>query len=225
MCHPNSELVEKDLLRIAKSKPTFNYERVERALRDLLQFGQPIEEIVMSLELADKRDFVKTLYIEIVTILNAHFKEHLVDQVISLDKFYYPISPKIRIPVKLPFILIVDNKPIIPLFIFWKRNPLKDKQVSLFITIVKDVLAQYPDLSDAETILFDCSADKGENERTLKVIDTSEVALLDKEELEKMLTIFIEGFEKAQSSISKSNTTLNDQNETYIDPNQRDLFS
>ena len=114
-----------------------------------------------------------------------------------------PIGRDIRIPFKSVFIYGVGGQIYLPWFIFWKHNPLDDKQLSLFVTLAREILRQDPELEEAKFEILDFSAVNSKECRQLRIIDTADIYTFNSKETAEMLTIFVEGFERAEARLKE----------------------
>lgn len=91
-----------------------------------------------------------------------------------------------------------------PWFSFWRRNPLANKRLSLFVTIVEDVLLQDPDLEGANFAILDFSIPEPDEPRELKVIDANDIPRVSDQDKLEMLSVFAEGFFLAQAELASA---------------------
>jgi hypothetical protein len=76
------------------------------------------------------------------------------------------------------------------------------ERLSLFVSMVDDVLSQDPDLESARFVILDFSAPAPQQPRTLKEIDAREIPRLSSEMMVEMLSIFAEGYFLAEAELS-----------------------
>jgi hypothetical protein len=105
------------------------------------------------------------------------------------------------VPFEPPIIYGSVGGAIFPWFSFWKSNPLAGDRLSLFVTLVKEVLADDPDLEEADFQILDFSAPKGSSQRELKVTHASDVPILSDARKTEMLEIFAEGYFAAEEEL------------------------
>jgi uncharacterized phage-associated protein len=114
-----------------------------------------------------------------------------------------------------------------PFSFFWRRNPLALKRLSLFVTLVDEVLLDDPDLADADFHVLDFSAPDASSDRELRVISSRDVPRVSEDEKLAMLATFAEGYFLAQSHLSgaPSGKQPHDKREQpQSDPSQSDMF-
>jgi len=112
---------------------------------------------------------------------------------------YYDIAPDIRIPFHPQFIYGQGGRLHVPWFSLWRSSPLQGKPLSLFASIVDEILLNDADLEQARfQIIIDLSRPKGEEERRLRVIDAREIPRLTEQEKRAMLEMFADGYRRAR---------------------------
>ena len=116
----------------------------------------------------------------------------------------------------------VGGQLYFPWFSFWRQNPLAREQLSLFITLVDEVLLQDPDLEAARFEVLDFSAPNGKRELT--VIDARHIPRVDENRKLEMLSTFAEGFFLAQAELKAKPATDADERDEKRYPNQPGLF-
>ena len=204
--HPQPETVQKELVKLVKSPPLFNYSPIYGAIDDLLVWNQSVEEISTGLKRKVSRKVVLENYLEIVQLLGEHFSSITPDFVHRLDRRTYRVDRDVLIPFDPPLIYGLNGIITFPWFSFWRSNPLKDERLSLFVTIVSELLAQDPDLDEACFEIFDFSAPKGKGNqkfaRELKVINAREIQKLTPQRVTEMLEVYIAGYNAACLELS-----------------------
>ena len=130
------------------------------------------------------------------------------------------------IPFEAPLEYSVGGQVYFPWFSFWRSNPLADCRLSLFVTIVEEVLLQDPDLDLALFQILDFSIPEGERERRLLIIDAKDIPRLSGSEKRAMLEVFADGYRLARIELAGSKSDRDTQDDTRRpDPDQRDLFN
>jgi len=108
------------------------------------------------------------------------------------------------VPFDPPLIYGKDGVLHFPWFSFWRSNPLAGERLSLFVTIVEDVLLQDPDLENARFQILDFSAPGPKLNRELKIIDAREIGRLTAKRKIEMLSVFAEGFVLATEALAQA---------------------
>ena len=126
------------------------------------------------------------------------------------------------VPFEPPMIYGVGGQLYFPWFSFWRQNPLARERLSLFATLVDEVLLQDPDLETARFEVLDFSAPNGERELT--VIDAREIPRIDEAKKLQMLSTFAEGFFLAQAELKKAPEKGAEDREEKRDPDQPTFF-
>ena len=120
------------------------------------------------------------------------------------------------------------GKLYFPWFSFWKSNPLHDKNLHLFITLVDEVLRDDPDLEDCVFEILDFCCPAPGDARALSVTNAEDIPRVSDAEKRAMLEIFAEGFSKARAILADApKDQPPDQpgdDDRYSDDLQPDLF-
>jgi hypothetical protein len=106
------------------------------------------------------------------------------------------------VPFAPPFIYGVGGQLYFPWLSFWRANPIADERLSLFVTIVEEVLLGDPDLENAVFQILDFSAPSGGKPRELRIIDAKDVPRVSELRKREMLDAFAEGYFQAQAILS-----------------------
>lgn len=217
--------IEDEFVKMAMNPPFFNYNALNDIARDILLFDVPEDQIIKGIQAKEKREKVQKTLLEIVPLLHEYFSSVQHDYVIDIAPSYYSIGRNIRVPFKSAFIYGLGGQIYLPWFIFWKRNPLDDKQLSLFVTLAREILRQDPDLEDARFEILDFSAANSKESRQLRVIDTAEINIFNSKETAEMLAIFVEGFERAEARLKKMHApSKSKEAEDVVDISQYELW-
>ena len=95
----------------------------------------------------------------------------------------------------------------------------------MFITLVEEMLLQDPDLETAQFEILDFSATNSKAHRQLKIIDTTYVPRLDTARKEEMLSVFVEGYQRAEAKLLTANQPRKrKETESIDDINQMPLW-
>ena len=211
---------------MAMNPPSFNYNALNDVARDSLLFSVPEDQIIKGIKEKEKRKRVQKILLEVVPLLHGHFSSVQPDFVNDVAHSFYPIGRDLRIPFKSVFIYGVGGQIYLPWFIFWKHNPLDDIQLSLFVTLAREILRQDPELEDAKFEIFDFSAINYKECRQLRIIDTADIQTFNSKETAEMLAIFVEGFERAEARLKEVDIPSKRQDtEVVIDISQLKLWS
>ena len=100
------------------------------------------------------------------------------------------------------------------------------ERLSLFATIVDDVLFQDPDLENAEFKILDFSAPAPGKKRGLKIINAQGVPRLSSERKAEMLSTFAEGYFLAEAELAATASANKERERPGTDApsQQQDLF-
>ena len=216
----------KKLVTLANSPPTFNYNSLFLAARDMLVFNQPYDEIVEGIRRAVKRADVRQNLLGVLPLIRDHFAAVSPDFVQSIDRRYYSIGRGLMVPFDPPLLYGVGGRLTFPWFSFWRQNPLAKERLSLFVTLVDELLADDPDLAGAKFQILDFSVPrvKGrEPERELRVIDARDIPRIDDSTKVEMLRVFADGYFMAEAELAGRPAAPAEERERP-DPRQGDLF-
>ena len=186
--HAETKRIVKALVDLALNPPRFNYNPLFSAVRDMLVLGVPYEEIVAGIRRI-KRERVRNNLLEVLPLIRDHFAGVAPDYYQTIGPRYYPVGRGLMVPFEPPMIYGVGGQRYFPWFSFWRYNPLALERLSLFVTLVDEILLQDPDLETARFEILDFSAPKAGAPRILKVIDTREVARVSNAKKTEMLEI------------------------------------
>jgi hypothetical protein len=217
----DSQLVTRLLVRLAKHPPIFNYNPLFAAVRDLLVLGVPYEQVLAGI-CKIKRDDVRQNLLGVMPLIQNHFAGVSPDFFQGVERRLYPVGRGLMVPFDPPMIYGVGGQLYFPWLSFWRQNPLAKERLSLFVTLVDEILLQDPDLENARFEVLDFSAVKGV--RQLKVIDAKEIPRVNERTKQEMLATFAEGFFKAQAELKKAEEPAEKGGEERRDPDQPTFF-
>jgi hypothetical protein len=190
------------LVTLANNSPTFSYDPLYGAVRDMLVFNTPYDQIVEGMKRIRRPD-VRDNLLGVLPLIRDHFKGISPTFVQAVARRYYPVGRALMVPFEPPLVYGALGGLHFPWFSFWRSNPLAQERLSLFVTIVKDVLLQDPDLEAAEFLILDFSAPEPKQDRVLDVIDARDIPRVSDKTKIEMLSVFSEGFRLAQADLAK----------------------
>lgn len=109
------------------------------------------------------------------------------------------------IPFEPPMLYGVGGQLYFPWFSFWRSKPLARERLSLFVTIVHEILLQDPDLDTARFQILDFSAPNSKVGRELTVVDAADIPRVSDAQKAEMLEAFAEGFFLAKQILAERN--------------------
>lgn len=224
MSGDDPEVVRKGLIYLFDNPPRSSYRVVERLMPDLLLFNQPLAELEKAVRRGERRPNFQEDFIEILRLARDHFEGIRADYVDAVTTRFYSAGRDLMIPFRPPVFFGQNGATALPWFSYWKRNPLNGTKLSLFVTVVRDILSEDPDLEDTRLDLLDFSAPSGSNERDLAVANMVDVPLLTAVETRERLEIFAEGFFRAQAEIASRVAEPSDRPSAPGMDGQIDLF-
>jgi len=194
--------IKRLLVGLAKHGPTFSYEPLYLSVRDLLVLGMPYEQIEDGIRRGVKREDVKQNFLGVLPLIRDHFEGASASFVQAVTPRYYSVGRGIMVPFSPPLIYGAMGQIHFPWFSFWRSNPLAAERLSLFVTMVEEVLLQDSDLDDAKFTILDFSAPSPRDSRQLTVIDARDVPRISPARKVEMLSIFAEGYLLAKAEVS-----------------------
>ena len=215
--------VKRALQSLASNSPTFSYALVYELVRDLLVLKIPYEQVVGAVTTKISRQDVRENFLSLLPLIRDHFSEISVDFVSAVSSRFYPVGRGLMVPFHPPLIYGSGGQIHFPWFSFWRSKPLSGEQLSLFVTIVEEVLFQDSDLEEAKFSILDFSAPAPGFPRELKILDAAEISRLPPARKVEMLEAFADGYHLAKSepqADSKNNRKGIDES----DADQIDLF-
>jgi hypothetical protein len=196
------EQIKQLLVALAENGPTFTYDPLFGAVRDMLVFGHPYEEIAEGIRRGIRRPDVRENLLRVLPLIREHFDGISPSFVQSVDRRYYPVGRGLLVPFDPPLIYGAGGRIHFPWFSFWRSNPLKDERLSLFVSLVEEVLLDDPDLESAKFVILDFSASGPKSKRALKPINAQEVPRVSPEAKLEMLSVFAEGYFLAEAELA-----------------------
>jgi hypothetical protein len=220
---PTSLQTAKNLELLALSAPPFSYDRLYSLVRGLAM-NDSLQQTVTAVERAKLHPSARSNYLEILPLADHYFREQKPDFVIDVAPRQFPVGKDLHVPFKPPLIFYKDNKPVLPWFVFWRSQPLAGENLRLFVTLVREMMRQDPDLEEAEFPIIDFSSPQKGAPRGLTSIDSRNVVLFESTELKNRLEILIEGYEIASARIQEHSLSSIKASELKSDTDQLDLF-
>ncbi|MEM9027084.1 MAG: hypothetical protein AAGC70_01825 [Pseudomonadota bacterium] len=191
----------------------------------MLVLNVPYHQVVEFVRRSEKRSEYAKILLEILPLIRRHLAGVSPDFFQDVAPRSYPLAPDIVIPFQPPVVYGLGGKITLPWCIFWRKNPVAGKPLSLFMTLVDEILMADPDLETATFELLDFSVPKDEVERQLSITDGREIPRLSIAERNDMLSIWTEGFRQAQAELAeKVNVRKDGQSAHRSADGQRDLF-
>ncbi|MBN8948945.1 MAG: hypothetical protein J0H94_21140 [Rhizobiales bacterium] len=213
------------LVRLALNPPRFNYNPLYLAVRDLLVLRVPYEQVAEGIRRKVKNEKVRNNLLSVLPLIRDHFAGVSPDFYQTIDKRYYPVGRGLMVPFEPPMIYGVGGQLYFPWFSFWRRNPLARERLSLFVTLVDEVLMQDPDLETARFEILDFSCPGPKAPRTLTVLDARDIPRMDEARKTQMLEAFAEGYFQALATLAGTPPPPEDRDEPPPpDPDQPGLF-
>src|SRR5262245_37845048 len=219
--------VKNVLVRLATNPPRFNYNPLFAAVTDLFVLNVPYNQVVEGIKRGVKREAVRENLLGVLPLIRDHFAGTSPDFYQSIDLRYYPVARGLMVPFEGPMIYGIGGQLYFPWFSFWRRNPLANERLSLFVTIVDEVLMQDPDLEGARFEILDFSCPSPKEPRSLTVVDAQDIPRIDEARKKKMLEMFAEGYLQAVAALKDGPRPAADEPEdeaTEADPEQLRLF-
>ncbi|HEU0216670.1 MAG TPA: hypothetical protein VFQ90_08415 [Stellaceae bacterium] len=128
------------LVRLALNPPRFNYNPLYSAVRDLLVLGVPYQQVEEGIRRGIRRLTVRDNLLSVLPLISDHFADVRPDFCQTIEKRYYPVARGLMVPFEPPMIYGVGGQIYFPWFSFWRQNPLAQERLSLFVTLVDEIL-------------------------------------------------------------------------------------
>ena len=219
------EKVSQKLIGLVEHPPTFSYAILYDLVRDLVVLNQPVDAVMEGVRRKVKRPDVRDNFLEILPLISRYFEESTPTFVQAVNGRMYPLARDLMIPFTPPLVYGVSGRLVFPWFSFWKTNPLGDERLSLFVTVVEEILKQDADLDTAIFQILDFSAPGKSERRQLKVLDTKDIPRLSERRKNEMLRMFAEGYLLAKEILAaKSIKTNKSDTSQPRDDQQIDMF-
>lgn len=214
------------LLTLVRSSPTFSYAAMFGAARDMLLFKQPYDDVVKGI-LRIKREDVRNNFLDLLPLLRDHFEDVAPTFVQSISPRFYPIGRGLFVPFEPPFVYGCGGQLYFPWLSFWRTNPLMKLRLSLFVTVVREILAQDPDFERARFQILDFSAPSTTGRRTCAVIEANDIPDLAEGDKRQLLDAFADGYFRALAELAREGSRTEKSEERdrpESSDGQRDLF-
>lgn len=218
-------IIARALVRLVLNPPRFNYNPLYGAARDMLVLGVPYNDVVKGIQKI-KREKVRQNLLSVLPLIRDHFSGVSPDFFQAIDKRYYPVGRGLMVPFEPPMIYGVGGQLYFPWFSFWRQNPLANDRLSLFVTLVDEILMQDPDLETARFEILDFSCPSPKQARELRIVDARDIPRLDNHRKTEMLECFATGYFRALDELAGARTPPpgERQDDRAPDPNQPGLF-
>lgn len=222
---PDPERIKKTLVKLALNGPTFSYQLMYELIEDLIHSKIPYEQIETAVRSRVAREHVRNNFLELLPLIRDQLVGINASYVHRVSPRYYPIGRGVVVPFAPPFVYGEEGCVHMPWFSFWKNNPLSGRRLSLFMTVVDEILSQDPDLDEAAFRVLDFSVDEVTGERAVVVLRSSEIERIDRKELAGMLATFVEGFDAACRELESLGVARRDPRlDDSLDVDQLGLF-
>ncbi len=218
------KVIANQLVRLAQDPPRFNYNPLYSAIRDLLLLRVPYEQVVEGIRRSVKRVSVRDNLFGVMPLIRDYFEGISPDFFQTVERRYYPVGRGLMVPFDPPMIYGVEGQLYFPWFSFWRQNPLAKRRMSLFVTLVDEILMQDPDLEAARFEILDFSCPSSRKPRDLTIVDASLIERVSDEQKKAMLETFADGFMLARAMLSELSPTAERGDAPPTDPNQPGLF-
>ena len=224
--HDSAARIQKGLVRLAQNPPTFNYNPLFSAARDLLLLQVPYDQVEEGIRRGVRRPTVRENLLQVLPLIRDHFAGMAPNFVQSVERRYYPVARGLMVPFEPPLVYGIGGKLYFPWFSFWRQNPLATERLSLFVTLIDELLLEDPDLEVASFEILDFSVPKRGVSRELSVTEASEIPRVNEKRKQEMLQIFAQGYFAAQAELAAGPTPSNGKgaSEDDHDPRQPDLY-
>lgn len=219
------EKVSRKLIGLVENPPTFSYAILYDLVRDLVVLHQPLDDVMEGVRRKVNRVAVRDNFLEILPLISRYFDESMPTFVQAINGRMYPLARDLMIPFTPPLIYGANGKLVFPWFSFWKTNPLADERLSLFVTIVDEILKQDADLDNAIFQILDFSAPAKCKRRQLEVLEAKDIPRLSEGRKKEMLVVFSDGYHLAKEALAVNPVKVGNLNTRQPqDDQQIDMF-
>jgi hypothetical protein len=218
--------ISQRLVALAKHPPQFSYRCLHVVAREIVILDTSYEQLLEYIRRSERRPRYQRTLLEVLPLLCSHLKGLEPDYFQDVSARDYGLAPDIQIPFAPPFIYGFGGQIYVPIFSFWRSNPIGGAPLSLLVSLAEDILLNDADLENAHLQIFDFSKPNGEDERRLRIIDARDVPRLDHREKCSMLEVFADGYRIACHELRGATAKkAHSRDERKPDPSQGDLFS
>jgi hypothetical protein len=116
--------INKLLVSLVENGPTFNYNSLFSAVRDMLVFGEPYAEITEGIRRKVKRADVRDNLLGVLPLIRDYFDGVNAAFVQAVERRYFPVGRGLMVPFDPPLIYGEGGRLHFPWFSFWRSNPL-----------------------------------------------------------------------------------------------------
>lgn len=197
------EQIAKRLVNLAMHPPSFSYEPLFGIVRDFLVFDLPLEAAINGVQSRVKQENVRKNFCELLPLIHDHFQHVHPNFVAEVGGRQYSVSRDLQVPFAPQLIYGLRGEIFFPWFSFWRSNPMTGENLSLFVTLVSEIIRQDADLDSSNFRILDFSVPKGSNSREIRIIEAQEIAHLDDRRKLEMLEVFVEGYRSAKVMLSE----------------------
>ncbi|MEN3951116.1 hypothetical protein [Iodidimonas sp. SYSU 1G8] len=198
--------IAKQLIELANNPPTFNYNPLFSAVVDMLVLNVPYEHICEGIRRKIKWIALRENYLETLALIYKYFQCVNPTYVQRVGRRYYPVGRGLLVPFDPPIIYGEKGEVYFPWLSFWRINPLLGERLSLFVTLVEEMLRNDPELEGARFQILDFAAPGKKKPRQLVVRDTTGIPRLNPSRISEMLSTFAEGYLQAVYELSSAKT-------------------
>lgn len=195
------EKIEKRLVNLALNPPNFSYEPLFSIVRDFLVFDLPLDDVIKGVQTRVKQESVRKNFVELLPLVHQYFQHTKPSFVAEVGGRQYSVARDLQVPFTPQLIYGVNGETYFPWFSFWRSNPMSGENLSLFVTLVSEILSQDADFDGSNFKILDFSVPKGGGSRSIEVIDTREIVRVSEARKREMLEIFIDGFRRANVTL------------------------
>lgn len=200
---PDAEAIRKVLVRLTTHGPTFSYAPLFEIVHEMLVFGTSYEVYLEAVRRI-KREDVRRNFLGLMPLIRDHFDGIRPSYVHKVVPRLYSLSRDIQIPFSPPLVYAADGDVIFPWLSFWKTSSLERELLSLFVTLVEEIIFQDSDLEDAQFQILDFSAPDSHSDRCLTLTSANKIPRVSSQRKAEMLGGFAGGYRLARSQLEST---------------------
>jgi hypothetical protein len=195
---PTVEQTVATLIGLVDNPPFFSYARLYTLILELVVLRTPLSQLNAAIWRSVKQEVVRNNFVDLLSLIHAEFAHRDIEFAQRVSGRMYPVSRELAIPFVPPLVYGAKGELVFPWFSLWRLNPLQGERLSLFVTLVNEMLMQDPDLENAHFEIWDLSAPRPGALRQLRITNARDIPLVAESRKVEMLSVFAEGFRLAR---------------------------
>jgi len=197
-----------ELLKFAKSFPTYTYAHAMKLLDNRMQLHTDWETLLKSAD-RDGRENSRGICRELLEAFRNFESDYDLEgfKAFDFELFPWSVSKDVRIPVK-PLTTLLQRGRLEPVFVFgWASFPLDRYRTRLLMTVIEDAVFSLEDyqMSSGHFIILPRQGKNGK--RKAEVWHRGDHEILKPVELREQVDIYLEALEAVKSMLGRESTS------------------